>query len=181
MEADETAKKSELKNKKYTLKKRTKPTEESKKLKEEIIKLKKQTDEINDKYIRVVAEFDNYKKRTDKEYISLIQNANEKLIADLLPTVDDLERSLDHLKKENDFETLTKGFQLIYKNFMSVLEKQGLIPLQAIGKDFDPEKHDALLQTEKKGVESNKVINEHLKGYILNDKVIRHAQVIVSK
>jgi len=73
------------------------------------------------------------------------------------------------------------GFQLIHKNLVSLLDKQGLKPMLSIGEEFDPEKHDALMQVENKDVDSNKIVDEHLKGYIFNDKVIRHAQVIVSK
>jgi molecular chaperone GrpE len=152
-----------------------------KKLKNEIIQLKEKNNELNDKYTRLVAEFDNFKKRSDKEYLSLIQNANEKLITDLLPVVDDLERSLTHLKEDNNFKTMLEGLQMIYKNLVSLLDKQGLKPMQSIGEEFDPEKHDALIQVENKDVESNNIVEEHLKGYFLNDKVIRHAQVIVSK
>lgn len=152
-----------------------------KKLKDEIKQLKEKNAEFNDKYTRLVAEFDNYKKRTDKEYLSLIQNANEKLVVELLPVVDDLERSLDHLNEKSDSKAVLEGFHLIHKNLSSMLEKQGIKPMKSIGEEFDPDKHDALMQIEKKGVDSNKIVDEHLKGYVYNDKVIRHAQVIVSK
>lgn len=166
---------------KKNTRKKAKPNTESKKIKDEIGQLKSKNEELNDKYTRLVAEFDNYKKRSDKEYLSLIQNANEKLIAEILPVVDDLERSLNHLKKENDFQAMLNGLKLIHKNLYSLLEKQGLKPMKSIGEDFDPEKHDALLQVENKNVKSNKIVDEHLKGYLFNNKVIRHAQVIVSK
>ncbi len=181
MAKDEIKIKAEPKSKKIPVKRNKKTNNESLKLKENIKTLENEKSELNNKYMRIVAEFDNYKKRTDKEYISLIQNANEQLINNLLPIVDDLERSLDHLDENKDFESLADGFKIIYKNLISILEKQGLKPLQSVGEEFDPEKHDALLQSEKKGLEANTVIDEHLKGYILNDKVIRHAQVIVSK
>ena len=181
MTKEDTKIETESKSKKIPVKRSKKSNNENKKLKDKIKDLQNEKNELNDKYLRIVAEFDNYKKRTDKEYISLIQNANEQLITNLLPIVDDLERSLDHLDENNDFDALVEGFKLIYKNLSSALEKQGLKPLQSIGEDFDPDKHDALLQTENDGVESNKVVDEHLKGYVLIDKVIRHAQVIVSK
>lgn len=152
-----------------------------KKLRNEISQLKSKNEELNDKYTRLVAEFDNYKKRTDKEYLSLIQNANEKLIVEILPVVDDLERSLNHLNKESDFKSILEGFQLIHKNLTSTLDKQGLKPMKSIGEEFDPDKHDALMQVENKDVDSNQIVDEHVKGYLYNDKVIRHAQVIVSK
>jgi molecular chaperone GrpE len=177
-EKNETANQVDNKN---TRKKTKKNSSETKKVKDEIGQLKSKNEELNDKYTRLVAEFDNYKKRTDKEFILLIQNANEKLITEILPVVDDLERSLGHLKEGNDFEALLNGFKLINKNLYSLLEKQGLKPMKSVGEDFDPEKHDALMQVENKKVKSNKIVDEHLKGYLFNDKVIRHAQVVVSK
>ncbi len=181
MTSDDKKAETESKTKKPTSRKNRKSNNELNKLKDKIKAQKNENNELNDKYMRLVAEFDNYKKRTDKGYISLIQNANEELITNLLPIVDDLERSLDNLNEKNDFKTLIDGVKLIYKNLVSILEKQGLKPLLSVGEEFDPDKHDALLQAEKDGVESNHIIDEHLKGYILNDKVIRHAQVIVSK
>jgi len=181
MISDEKKDKTNNLNKKDTKKKTKRSSSETKKSKDSTRELKNQYEELNDKFTRLVAEFDNYKKRTDKEYISLIQNANERLITDLLPVVDDLERSLEHLKEHNDFELMLNGLQLIYKNLFSLLEKQGLKAMISKGKDFDPEKHDALMQVEDDKVESNKIVDEHLKGYLFNDKVIRHAQVIVAK
>lgn len=152
-----------------------------KKLKDEIAELKSNNEELNDKFTRLVAEFDNYKKRTDKEYISLIQNANEKLVVELLPVIDDMERSLAHLNEKNDFKSMLEGFELIHKNLTTLLEKKGLKAMTSVGEEFDPDKHDALLQVENNDVESNHIVDEHLRGYLFNDKVIRHAQVIVSK
>ena len=168
-------------NKKNSSSKPKKEDKTLKKLKDEIKQLKGKNEELNDKFTRLVAEFDNYKKRTDKEYLSLIQNANEKLISEILPIVDDLERSLDHLDEKSDIKTLSEGFQLIHKNLTTMLEKQGLKPMQSIGEEFDPDKHDALMQVDSQDVESNHIVDEHLKGYVYNDKVLRHAQVIVSK
>ena len=173
--------KAKLSDKKNSRSKSKKEDKVLKKLKDEISQFKLKNEEINDKYTRLIAEFDNYKKRTDKEYISLIRNANEKLITELLPVVDDLERSLAHLNEENDFKTMVEGFQLIHKNLTSLLDRQGLKPMESVGEEFDPDKHDALIQVENKDVESNHIVDEHLRGYVYNDKVIRHAQVIVSK
>lgn len=166
---------------KKNIKKNKRASSEAKKLRDQISQIEKEKEELNDKYLRLNAEFNNYKKRTDKEFLSLVQNANEKLITDLLPIVDDMERSVDHLKKDHDFESLLKGIKLIHKNLMTILEKQGVEPLQSVGEEFDPEKHEALMQVKKDKTKSNIIVDEHLKGYTLNDKVIRHAQVIVSK
>ena len=166
--------------KKETVKNKEKKQRKNKHL-EEIEKLKSEVDDLQDQLLRKVAEFDNYKKRTEREAVTWIQNANEQLIIKLLPVLDDMERSLSHGKQENDSESFIEGTELIYKKLLDVLDKEGLKPMVSVGKDFDPEQHDALLQVEKNNIKSGKIIEEHLKGYLLNDKVIRHAQVIVAK
>jgi len=147
----------------------------------EIKKLIEEKEQIQDQLLRKIAEFDNYKKRTERDFFDRVQNANEKLITELLPVLDDLERALDHAQKSQEINSLLEGTELIRKKMLGILEKQGLEPLTAEGDEFDPEKHDALLQTEKENVASGKIIEEHLKGYTLNGKVIRHSQVIVAK
>jgi molecular chaperone GrpE len=148
---------------------------------EEIVQLKMENQKLQDLYLRKAAEFDNYKKRTERESILWIQNANEQLIIKLLPVLDDMERSLSHIKENNNTESITQGTELIYKKLLDILDKEGLKPMTSVGEIFDPEKHDALIQVEKEGVETSRIIEEHLKGYYLNDKVVRHAQVIVAK
>ena len=99
----------------------------------------------------------------------------------LLPVIDDLERSLAHKDEANNTESLAEGLELIYKKMFSILEKEGLKALESVGQEFDPDKHDALMQMESKDHESGQVVDEHQKGYMLNEKVIRHSQVIVAK
>lgn len=152
-----------------------------KKYLEEIKKLEAEKEQLQDKLLRKIAEFDNYKKRTEREFFERIQNANENLIVHLLPLLDDLERFLHHAVQSAEEDTLVAAIDLIYKKFMAILEKNGLKPLVAVGEDFDPEKHDALLQQESDRYASGKIMEEHVKGYELNGKIIRHAQVIVSK
>jgi molecular chaperone GrpE len=147
----------------------------------DIKKLKEEKEQLQDQLLRKIAEFDNYKKRTERDFFERVQNANEKLITELLPVLDDLDRALDHAQQSQDINPLLEGTELIRKKMLGILEKQGVEPLKAEGDEFDPEKHDALLQTEKENVESGKIIEEHLKGYTLNGKVIRHSQVIVAK
>jgi molecular chaperone GrpE len=147
----------------------------------EIKRLTEEREQLEDQLLRKIAEFDNYKKRTERDFFDRVQNANEKLISELLPVLDDMERALDHVEKSQEINSLIEGTNLIKKKLIDILEKQGLKPLPAIGEDFDPEKHDALMQIEKKNVESGTIIEEHLKGYTLNGKVIRHSQVIVAK
>jgi len=147
----------------------------------EIKKLKVEKEHLQDQLLRKIAEFDNYKKRTERDFFERVQNANEKLITELLPVLDDLERALDHARQSQEINSLLEGTELIQKKMLGILEKQGIETLVAEGDEFDPDKHDALMQIEKKNVESGKIIEEHLKGYTLNGKVIRHSQVIVAK
>lgn len=150
-------------------------------VKNEMKKLKDEKAQLTDQLLRKMAEFDNYRKRTEREYFDRVKNANERLIVEILPVLDDLERSIDHARSSQDIEALIAGSELIYKKLLALLEKEGLQPLISVGQEFDPDKHDALLQTEQEDYESGTVVDEHLKGYLLNGKVIRHAQVIVAK
>ncbi len=147
----------------------------------EIKKLKEKNEQLKDQLLRKVAEFDNYKKRTEREYYDRVLNANEKLITELLPVLDDINRAVDHARQSNEVGTLIEGTELIQKKLQGILEKLGLEEMPSEGENFNPEKHDALMQVEKKGVESGTIVEEHLIGYTLNGKVIRHSQVIVAK
>ena len=131
--------------------------------------------------LRKVAEFDNYKKRTERDFYDRVLNANDRLITNLLPVLDDFERSVAHAAEAADTDALVEGFELIYKKMYSILEKEGLKSFTAVGEEFDPDKHDALMQQESEDHDSGMIIDEHLKGYELNDRVIRHSQVIVAK
>ena len=152
-----------------------------KKLKKEIEKLKKETSHLKDKYLRTVAEFDNYKKRSERDFVNLIENANKNLFLELLPIIDDFERSLNSNSQKQDYKVLKQGFDLIYKKLVTVLEKQGLEPIDAIDTPFDPELHEALMQMENKDKDSNIVLEDVTKGYRLKDKIIRHSKVVVNK
>lgn len=140
---------------------------------------------LKDQLLRTLAEFENYKKRTLKEYQSVVQLANERLIIDLLPAIDDLERALkvardlgiDDLKVQQSFQ----GFENIYKKLMKILDDKGLKPMESIGKEMDVNLHDALMQVDGNGQPPNIIVDEHERGYYLHDKVIRHAKVIVTK
>ena len=136
---------------------------------------------LKDQLLRKMAEFDNYKRRTEKEFIDNIQNASQELIEELLPVIDDFERSIQHAESEKMKSPLLEGVQLIYKNLMKILSKRGLVAIEAVGKEFNPDEHDALVQVDSDKYESGYVVDEHLKGYKLNEKVIRHTQVLVSK
>ncbi len=140
----------------------------------------KQAETYKDLLYRKAAEFENYKKRSDNEVASTIKFANESLISDLLPVVDDFERSLKAAKTSKEFDSLFKGIELIYQKLLKNLEKRGVKSFETVGKEFNVEFHDALLQMPREDVAPHTVLEEVEKGYTLHDKVIRHAKVIVS-
>lgn len=152
-----------------------------KELEEKIHGLEKDHLQLRDQYLRKLAEFENYKRRTEKEFLAHLEYANEGLIVDLLPVIDDFERFLNHADKSENQQTLREGIDLIYKKMMSVLEKKGLKIMVSVGQEFDAEKHQALMQMESDKYESGYILDEHVKGYTLGNKVIRHAQVLVVK
>jgi molecular chaperone GrpE len=161
--------------------KKTAATSTIKSIKKKLEEVKEENDKLKDQLLRKAAEFDNYKKRTEKDFIQLVANANAELITELLPIVDDLERFIRSTQETDNFEGLHKGIELIYKNLMKILENRGVKPIEAVGKEFDPEKHEALMQVDSNEHPSGTVVEEHLKGYVMNDRVLRHSQVIVSK
>jgi molecular chaperone GrpE len=134
-----------------------------------------------DRYLRLAAEFDNFKKRSAREYANIIKNAEEGLILELTEVLDNLERGLDPENRNGGLDEFIKGIDLIYGQFRSVLEKRGLSRIVAIGQPFDPEKHEAMMQIESDEYAEGIVAGEIAPGYILGDKVIRHSKVMVSK
>ncbi|RMH65958.1 MAG: nucleotide exchange factor GrpE [Calditrichaeota bacterium] len=150
-------------------------------LEQENKKLQDDAGALRDQLLRKAAEFDNYKRRTEREFLDNIQNASQELIVELLPVIDDLERSIAHARANEQDAPMLQGVELIYKNLMTLLEKRGLKPIEAIGHEFDPDKHNALMQVDSDQYDSGVVVDQHVKGYTLNDKVIRHAQVMVAK
>lgn len=153
---------------------------EMEKLQNEINQLKEEVNQWKDKFLRKMAEFDNYKKRVEQDQIQLIKYANEKLIKDLLPIIDDFERSLTFSKDELKNNSILQGVEMVYNKLMKILSDYGLKKIEALNQPFDFNYHEALLQVPKDGVEPLTVIEEVEKGYLLNDKVIRHSKVIVS-
>ncbi|MCX8010999.1 MAG: nucleotide exchange factor GrpE [Ignavibacteria bacterium] len=147
---------------------------------EEIEKLKNENAELKDKFLRKVAEFENYKRRNENDLLNLMKYANENLIIDLLPILDDFERSLSFNSSNGNDKKILEGVELIYSKFQKVLEKYGLQKIDALNKEFDVNYHDALLQVPRSDVPEHTVIEEVEKGYMLKDKVIRHSKVLVS-
>lgn len=136
--------------------------------------------EWKDKYLRLYAEFDNFRQRTSREKLALVGTATEGLMTELLPVVDDFERSLKAMETAHDVESLREGVDLVYQKMMKILARKGLRAMEAIGQPFDAELHEAITQipapeAEQKG----KVLDEIEKGYSLNDKTIRFAKVVI--
>ena len=136
----------------------------------------KKIEELEEKLLRLHAEFDNYHKRTDKEIEKLKKTANKELILDLLEFLDELEESMKHIKEDKNNENIKKGLIMLHEKLLSTLKKRGLEVMEC--KEFDPYKHEALMYEKGKEGEITKVLK---KGYLLNGEVIRHACVCIGK
>ena len=148
----------------------------------ELEELKKKYNELNDSHLRLMAEFDNYRKRTLREKSELIKNGGESALTHLLPVVDDFERALQNIRSAEDIKAVTEGVELIYSKFMSYLSQQNVKPIETVGEPFDAETSEAVAmipapEPDMKG----KVLDCVQTGYTLNDKVIRHAKVVVGE
>ena len=138
--------------------------------------------EMKDKFIRKVAEFENYKKRSLKERMELIQTAGKEVIIDLLDVLDDCERAEKQISASEDIDQIKEGVMLVFNKLKNVLAAKGLKPMETIHQDFDPDKHEAITEISAPSKElQGKVIDELQKGYYLNDKIIRYAKVVVGK
>lgn len=150
-------------------------------LRRQLAEKTKEAAEFFDKWLRLRAEFENFKKRMQKEKADLLKFGNESLLRALLPVLDNLTRALDHGKeKGGQASSLLEGVELIHKQFINILEKFGVKPVSAVGELFDPEKHEAIAQ-EESDQEPNKVIGEVEKGYLYHERLLRPAKVIVAK
>lgn len=162
--------------------------QEEKELSEEE-KLQKQLEEAQqiiedqkDKYLRLSAEFDNYRKRTLKEKAELIKNGGEKAISAILPILDDLERALANMQKLDDIQAMYDGIDLIHQKFLKTLSQEGLQKMEPVGEAFDTDFHEAIaLVPAPEEAQKGKVLDCVQTGYKLNDKVIRHAKVVVAQ
>jgi len=160
--------------------KKDKAEEEYKLLKEENEKLQLEKSELNDRFLRLYSEFDNYKKRTLKERLELIETASEKTMQDILPIVDDFERAIKANESVNDAEVIKEGFTLIYTKLLQVLKKNNIEEIIAIGELFDTDFHEAITHIPAQDEEQKgKVIDVTQKGYKIKDKVIRYTKVVV--
>ena len=152
-----------------------------KQIKQKLAKQEQANADLKDRLLRTAAELENLRKRTEREKSELVFNANARLIRELLPVLDDFERSLKISGNRIQLADFLKGVEYIHQKLLETLQAYGLAPMKSDGERFDVEKHDALLLQEKKGVESDMVIETYEKGYTLHDRVLRHAKVIVSK
>jgi molecular chaperone GrpE len=158
--------------------KEAKPVDETLGDKEDI--LTTEIKAMNDKYLRLYAEFENYKKKVQKDKEELVKYANEKFIFELLPVLDSLEMAVEHARNEKN-GGIVQGVDNTLKEFLRTLNKFGLTPIEAMGKPFDPSVHHAMSVVEREDVEENRVVEVFRKGYMLKDKVIRAPLVGVSK
>lgn len=137
--------------------------------------------ETKDKYVRLMAEFDNFRRRTTKESFELISTANAKLLGKLTEVLDNFNLAFDPKRKAANLEDFEKGIRLIHNRFKDILSEEGLEEQNPVGEEFDPNVHDAVMQQESDTVPENKIIDVLQKGYKVKNKNVKHAKVIVSK
>jgi len=148
-------------------------------LEKDLLDAKNELTEQKDKFVRLQAETDNFRKRLSREKEEFSQYANERLFKELLPIFDNFERALED--PSNDIKSLKEGLEMILKQFSSFLEKEKVEPIEAIGKTFDPMIHEVLTSEESSEHEENTIISQFVKGYTINNRVIRPSQVVISK
>ncbi len=149
---------------------------------EESEKLRSELDEYKDKYLRLMAEFDNYRKRVLKEKSELILNGGEKVISSILPVLDDIERAEESMTTIEDLKSFQEGVSLIFEKLKTILEKNGLKKMDTVGEQFNVDFHEAIAMVPGQPDElRGKVIDSVQTGYLLNDKVLRHAKVAVAE
>lgn len=148
----------------------------------ETLALQKEIEELKDKYLRLVADFDNFRKRNAKERLELIQTASKDVLTSLLPVLDDCERAEKQLDNAQDTQALKEGISLVFNKLKNTLHARGLKPMDSKGSDFNPEFHEAITEIPAPTDDlKGKVMDEVEKGYYLNDKIIRFAKVVVGK
>lgn len=152
------------------------------KLKTELSKLKKQKADLDDKFLRLVAEFQNYRNRTGKEKMDLMKTAAQDTLSALLPVLDDFDRAKKNADDDNTEEVFSEGVNLVYQKLYAALKNKGLKPMDSNGLPFDPEQHEAVTEIPAPTDDlKGKVVDTIEKGYFLNDKIIRYAKVVVGK
>ena len=144
-------------------------------------KAQEEAQEHYDRFLRVSADLENYKKRVSKEKADLIKYGNEELIKELLPVIDNLERALEHTSSEGAQEGIADGVAMTLQQFLGILQRFGITPIAAEGEPFDPTKHEAVMEQPTGDYDPGQVVAELQKGYLLNDRLVRPAKVAVAK
>ncbi len=163
-------------------KKRSKKPSKEEQLKQTIAEKEEQIAELKDKYLRLMAEFENHRKRTVKEKLEMMKSAAQDTMSALLPVLDDFDRAKKNADDENSTEIFSEGVALVYNKLYSVLNQKGLEAMESNGEVFDPEIHEAITEIPAPSEEmKGKVFDTIEKGYLLKDKIIRHAKVVVGK
>ncbi len=182
MKKHKTEEKAKKKHQKHETNENKKTTEEKPKetKQENVEKLKEEIQELKDTLLRKVAEFENYKRRTENDQLNLIKYGAESFILKILPIYDDLQRSVQHLEESN-LDSIKEGLKLVLDKFNKTFEEQGVKKIESKGKEFNVDYHDALLQQPSADVPPDTILEEIEPGYMFKDKVLKHAKVIVSK
>lgn len=136
-------------------------------------------EELNDRLVRNLAEFENFRNRSEKEKSAMFEIGAKSVIEKILPVVDNLERGFDGLSEEEKETPFVKGIEAVYKQLMTAFEEMGVTPIEAVGQEFDPDFHNAVMHDEDDSEETNKVVEEFQKGYMYKDSVVRHSMVKV--
>ncbi|MCH8055378.1 MAG: nucleotide exchange factor GrpE [Deltaproteobacteria bacterium] len=157
------------------------PPSELEKLRQQLNSKELEAKETYDRFLRQGAELENFKKRVAREKGEAIRYANEELVRDLLPILDNLERAVEHARGGGNGKPILDGVEMVLKGFLEVLSKHGMTQISARGEIFDPEKHEAIAQVESEEHEPNTVIDEHHKGYYLLDRLLRPSLVSIAK
>jgi molecular chaperone GrpE len=160
----------------------SKKSSELDQLKEQLEEKETELSELKDKYLRIFAEFDNYKKRTMKEKMDFMRNASQDVLADLLPVLDDFDRAKQSADSEDTDEVFPQGVTLVFNKLGNVMRSKGVVPMETNGEVFDAELHEAITKIPAPSEDmKGKIIDTITKGYYLNDKIIRHAKVVVGE
>lgn len=156
-------------------------SEKEKELKNQIAELENKLEELENRYLRLHADFENYRRRSKLDFEAAQKYRAQSLISDILPVIDNFERALKVETKSDETKSILQGMDMIYKSLVEALKKEGVEPIESVGKEFDPKYHQAVMQVNEEGYGSNIVVEEFQKGYILKDRVIRPSMVKVNQ
>jgi len=173
-------KKNEMEPKKSEAAEKEDLTEKTAQLEIKSIELEKKLMEANEKFLRLAAEFDNYRKRREKEFGEIVEYAGEEVLRNILPVLDDLERACNNVADGGE-QSLREGLELIYRKFQKTLQNMGVEPIESLNQAFDPYFHHAVMAREEADITPDIVLEEFEKGYKYKNHVLRHAKVVVSK